>query len=145
MALVIVRSRGGSNVFKTDVRAGSHSFTADEPPGEGGPSPYDLLVGALGSCTAMSVELYALKMGWPLEHVVVRLRHDRLHAKDSANDAPDSFLDHIEREISLEGPLNDEQRKKLLDVAERCPVNRVLSSNVRVDTTLSASSRSGAA
>jgi putative redox protein len=136
MALVIVRSRGGSNVFKTDVRAGTHSFTADEPPGEGGPSPYDLLVGALGSCTAMTVELYALKMGWPLEHVIVRLRHDRLHAKDSATEGPDGFLDRIEREISLEGPLTAEQKQKLLEVAERCPVNRVLSSNVHVETRL---------
>jgi putative redox protein len=137
--LVIVRSRGGSNVLRTDVRAGSHSFVADEPPGSGGkdagPSPYDLLVGALGSCTAMTVEIYALRMGWPLEHVIVKLRHDRLHAKDSGSDS-DGFLDHIDREIALEGPLTDEQRAKLLEVAETCPVNRALCSSIQVDTTL---------
>jgi len=137
LAVVIVRSRGGSSVLRTDVRAGTHSFVADEPPGSGGkdagPSPYDLLVGALGSCTAMTLEIYALKMSWPLEHVIVRLRHDRLHAKDSAS-AEAGFLDHIEREITLEGPLTREQRAKLLEVAETCPVNRALCSSIQVRT-----------
>lgn len=141
MALVVVRSRGGSQVLRTDVRAGSHSFVADEPPGSGGkdagPSPYDLLVGALGSCTAMAVEIYALRMSWPLEHVIVKLRHDRLHAKDAASD--DGFLDRIEREISLEGPLTDAQRAKLLEIAERCPVNRALCSSIQVQTKLAGS------
>ena len=133
MAVVIVRSRGGASVLRTDVRAGSHSFVADEPPGSAGPSPYDLLVGALGSCTAMTLEIYALKMGWPLERVVVKLRHDHLHAKDSASVAG-GFLDQIDREISLEGPLTDAQRATLLEVAEKCPVNRALCSSIRVTT-----------
>ena len=146
MALVIVRSRGGSSVLRTDVRAGSHSFVADEPPGEAGPSPYDLLVGALGSCTAMTVEIYALRMGWPLEHVVVKLRHDRMHAKDSASAHDEGFLDDIEREIALEGPPTDEQRATLLEVAENCPVNRALRSSVRVKTSLAvAPGKQGAA
>jgi len=141
MGVVIVRSRGGAGVLRTDVRAGTHSFVADEPPGSGGkdegPSPYDLLVGALGSCTAMTVEIHALKMGWPLEHVIVKLRHDRLHAKDSAS-ADGGFLDHIEREIALEGPLTEEQRVALLEVAENCPVNKALTSSIEVATRLAA-------
>ncbi len=135
MAVIIVRSRGGGSVLRTDVRAGSHSFVADEPPGSAGPSPYDLLVGALGSCTAMTLEIHALRMGWPLERVVVKLRHDHLHAKDSTSDEG-RFLDHIEREVTLEGPLTDEQRAALLEVAERCPVNRALCSTVRVTTSV---------
>lgn len=135
MAVVIVRSRGGASDLRTDVRAGSYSFVADEPPGSAGPSPYDLLVGALGSCTAMTVEIYALRMRWPLERVVVTLRHDRMHAKDSGSD-DDGFLDRIDREITLEGPLTEEQRAALLAVAERCPVNRALCSSIRVATTL---------
>lgn len=115
------------------MRAGSYSFVADEPPGEGGPSPYDLLVGALGSCTAMTLEIYALRMRWPLEHVIVKLRHDHLHAKDSAS-VQEGFLDEIEREITLEGPLTDAQRATLLEVAEKCPVNRALCSSIRVST-----------
>lgn len=139
MALVIVRSRGGANVLTTDVRVGSHSFKADEPPGtdgkDEGPSPYDFLVAALGSCTAMTLEIHALRMGWPLEHVIVKLRHDRLHSKDSSS--PDAgFLDHIEREITLEGRLTDEQRAALLAVAEQCPVNRALCSSIEVTTKL---------
>lgn len=141
MALVIVSSRGGSTDLRTDVRAGSHNFVCDEPPGSGGkdlgPSPYDLLVGALGSCTAMTVEIYALRMGWPLERVVVKLRHDRLHSKDSSNPR-DGFLDRIEREIALEGRLTDDQKAKLIEVANSCPVNRALSSSVNVETRLAA-------
>ncbi len=140
MAVVIVRSRGGSQVLRTEVRAGSHTFVADEPPGTAGPSPYDLLVGALGSCTAMTVEIYALRMNWPLERVVVKLRHDRLHAKDSSSE-DGGFLDRIEREIALEGPLTQAQRERLLEVAEKCPVNRALCSSIAVETRLAEAAR----
>jgi putative redox protein len=141
MGLVIVRSRGGANDLRTEVSAGSHTFTSDEPPGsDEGPSPYDLLVAALGSCTAVTLEIYALRMAWPLERVVVRLRHDHLHAKDSASVGED-FLDRIDREIVLEGRLTPEQRAELLRVAEGCPVARSLSSAIEVVTQLAGTAR----
>ncbi len=141
MGVVVVRSHSPRGL-RQDVLAGTHHFAADEPRGIGGtdegPSPYELLLAALGSCTAMTLELYARRKGWPLAQVTVRLRHDRIHAKDCADceaQPPDRpFLERIEREIALDGPLDAAQRARLLEIAERCPVHRTLAGTVTIAT-----------
>jgi putative redox protein len=123
------------------VTAGRHVLRADEPVSAGGldsgPSPYDLLLAALGACTAMTVRLYADLKKLPLERVEVELAHDRIHAADCADcETREGRVDRIERVIRLEGPLDDAQRAKLLEIANRCPVHRTLHSAVTIPTRL---------
>ncbi|MGH7338716.1 MAG: OsmC family protein, partial [Myxococcota bacterium] len=120
--------RGGASGFAQEIAVGPHRVPSDEPVAAGGtdtgPSPYDLLLAALGSCTSMTVSLYARRKRWPLEAVVVRLRHARIHAADCADcEEMDVRIDRIEREIGLSGRLSDEQRQRLLAIAEKCPVH----------------------
>lgn len=140
----VVVAESGRGRLEQLVRAGRHRLVADEPPPGGddaGPTPYDLLLAALGSCTSMTLRMYAERKGWPLEQVTVRLRHDRRHAEDcDGSESPDSRIDRFERELSLEGPLSEEQRQRLAEIAERCPVHRTLMSGKRIDTRLSARS-----
>src|SRR5438874_1917361 len=129
---VVVRGVG-TGPFSTVVEAGQHTVLADEPTDAGGadsgPSPYDLLLAALGSCTVMTVRLYAGRKGWPLDDVSVTLAHDRIHAADCADcETGDGHVDRISREITLTGDLTAEQRDRLLRIAERCPVHRTLTS-----------------
>ena len=136
---VVVRT--GAAGFRTDVVAGSHAFVVDEPVAVGGtdagPTPYDLLVAALGACTSMTLRMYADRKGWPLEGVTVRLRHARVHAEDCANcESGTAKVDRVTREIELAGPLDDTQRRRLLEIADRCPVHRTLSAGVRITTSL---------
>jgi putative redox protein len=123
-----------------EIQAGRHVFIADEPAGVGddlGPTPYDLLLASLGACTAMTLRLYAERKGWPLEHVSVQLAHDRIHADDSRNcDKTPCSIERIERVVKLTGPLDDEQRQRLLAIAERCPVHRTLVGDKRIVTRL---------
>jgi putative redox protein len=133
--------RGGAAEFVSTIDAGRHRLVADEPARVGGsdrgPSPYELLLAALGSCTAMTLGLYARRKGWPLEDVSVRLRHRKVHADDcAACESKPVLLDCIEREIELVGVLTDEQRARLLEIAEKCPVHRTLTSSVDVRTSL---------
>jgi putative redox protein len=121
------------------VTAGGHQLVADEPAAAGGadsgPTPYDLLLAGLGACTAITVRMYADRKGWRLRQTTVRLRHRRIHAKDCAGcETRTGQLDQIEREMQFEGELTDEQRARLLDIAERCPVHRTLHSEVLVST-----------
>ena len=113
---------------------------ADEPQPIGagsGPTPYDLLVAALGACTSMTVRMYANRKGWPLEHVRVTLRHSRIHAEDCAEcETTSGWIDHIDRDIELAGNLDDTQRQRLLDIANRCPVHQTLTSEVNIATSL---------
>ena len=123
------------------VTVGRHGLMADEPLEAGGadagPSPYDYLLVALGSCKSMTVRLYARRKGWPLERVTVRLRHSRIHAQDcAACETREGRLDHIEAEIELAGPLDPEQRARLLEISERCPVHRTLVSEIVIRTRL---------
>jgi uncharacterized OsmC-like protein len=124
--------RGNAQGFTQEIVVGPHQLTADEPKGVGGndegPTPYDLLLAALGSCTSITVTMYAQRKGWPLQGVYTRLRHSRIHAEDCADcESKEGKFDHIELEIRLEGPLlSDEQRTKLLQIAEKCPVHRTL-------------------
>jgi putative redox protein len=123
---------GDAKGFTQEIIAGPHQLTADEPKGVGGndegPTPYDLLLAALGSCTSITVTMYAQRNGWPLQGVRTWLRHSRIHAQDCAEcETKEGKLDHIEIEIRLEGPLlSEEQRTKLLEIAEKCPVHRTL-------------------
>ncbi|HSL17827.1 MAG TPA: alpha/beta fold hydrolase [Methylomirabilota bacterium] len=135
---VVTRTADG---FRTEILADGHPLVADEPVSVGGgntgPSPYELLAAALGACTGMTLRMYADRKGWPLEEVEVRLRHDKIHCEDCAAAAEGSpKIDRIGREVVLEGDLDDGQRQRLLEIAERCPVHRTLNSEVRIDTTL---------
>ncbi|MUL64638.1 osmotically inducible protein C [Mycobacterium sp. CBMA 234] len=130
----------GMGTYTQEIIAGGHRLTADEPQPFGddtGPSPYDLLLSALGACTSMTVRMYANKKGWPLEQVRVSLRHQKIHAKDCADcENATGMIDHMDRELELIGDLDDEQRQRLLEIAERCPVHRTLTSGVHVSTSL---------
>ncbi|OLT05868.1 osmotically inducible protein C [Pseudonocardia sp. CNS-004] len=121
------------------ITVGPHHLVADEPVPVGddtGPTPYDLLLAALGACTAMTLRLYAQRKHWPLDDVTVSLRHSRIHAEDCANcETQAGMLDRIERVIQLDGDLDDDQRKRLLEIADRCPVHRTLQSEIVIDTT----------
>lgn len=129
---------GGSS-FSQNIVASTHRLTADEPESVGGgntgPSPYDLLLAALGSCTSMTVGMYARRKNWPLEKVTVWLRHSKTHAADSSEcETQQNMLDRIERDVRLEGPLSTEQRSRLLEIANKCPVHRALTSGIDIRT-----------
>jgi putative redox protein len=136
---VVVVTESGARPYGQRITAGGHQLVADEPAAIGGadsgPTPYDLLLAGLGACTAITVRMYADRKGWPLRQTTVRLRHRRIHANDCAEcETRTGQLDQIERELQFEGELTDEQRTRLLDIAERCPVHRTLHSEVRVST-----------
>jgi len=119
---------------------GNHVVYADEPLGTGddtGPNPYDLLLGALGACTSMTLRLFADRRGIPLERVSIELRHDRVHIEDCDPAAGENCrIERINRVITLDGDLTDEQRTTLLQVADRCPVHRTLHVAKEIVTTL---------
>jgi len=134
---VVVRGSGAG--LAQEIHAGRHRFVADEPVSAGGadtgPSPYDLLIAALGACTSMTVGMYARRKSWPLEEVTVHLRHSKIHATDCAEcETNEGMLDRIERDIHFTGPLTDEQRSKLLEIANKCPVHRTLTSEIDIET-----------
>ncbi len=127
--------------FRTEVIAGGHALVADEPASVGGtgegPSPYDLLSAALAACTSMTLKMYASHKKLDLESATVRVRHGKIHAKDCEDcESAEGRIDQFERELSLQGPLTDEQRERMLEIADRCPVHRTLHSEVKVRTAL---------
>jgi uncharacterized OsmC-like protein len=131
--------RGDAAGFAQEILAGPHRMAADEPVTSGGtdtgPSPYDFLLAALGSCTSITVGMYARRKGWPLKDVTVRLRHSRIHAADCAEcETKEGMLDRIERDIHFNGLLTAEQRSKLLEIANKCPVHRTLTSEIDIVT-----------
>jgi uncharacterized OsmC-like protein len=134
-ANVLVCGNGLS--FSQEIIAGPHRLSADEPEAAGGtgtgPTPYDLLLAALGACTSMTIGMYARRKSWRLKEIVVRLRYSKIHAEDCAEcETKEGILDRIEREIELTGPLTSEQRSKLLEIAEKCPVHRTLKSEINI-------------
>jgi uncharacterized OsmC-like protein len=137
-ARVVVKTGEG---LRTEVSAGGHTLVADEPESLGGtdegPNPYDYLLAALGGCTAMTLRMYADRKGWPLESVTVRLSQDRIHAKDCEEcETEEGRIDRIRREIELGGPLEEKQRRRLVEVADMCPVHRTLKAEVLVENSL---------
>jgi uncharacterized OsmC-like protein len=136
----VVVTEAGIGKYTQEIITGRHLLTADEPVSVGGadagPTPYDLLLAALGACTAMTLRMYADRKGLPLRGTTVRLRHDRVHAKDCAQTQQDTGkLSRIRREIDMEGPLTDQERERLIEIADRCPVHRTLSSEIVFETT----------
>jgi len=137
----VIVQETGEGLFTQAIATGPHALRADEPASVGGtdtgPTPYDLLLAGLGACTTMTLRLYARRKNWPLERARVTLRHEKIHAQDCADcETREGRIDHIEREIGLEGPLDDAQRQALLAIADRCPVHRTLKSEVKIDTRL---------
>ncbi|SLN41069.1 Alpha/beta hydrolase family protein [Pseudoruegeria aquimaris] len=129
--------------FLQDVNAGPyHHALADEPLAYGGTnrgmSPYGFLSAGLGACTSMTIRMYARRKGWPLSHVRVDVTHDKVHAQDAEGAGTNQKIDSFRREIHLDGPLTDEQRQRLLEIADRCPVHKTLESSARIVTTLAA-------
>jgi uncharacterized OsmC-like protein len=131
--------RGGAAGFAQEVVVGSHRMAADEPVSIGGtdtgPSPYDFLLAALGACTSITVGMFARRKGWPLQEVAVNLRHSKIHASDCAEcETREGILDRIELDLHLGGSLTNEQRSKLLEIANKCPVHRTLTSEIVITT-----------
>ena len=131
----------GSSKYAERIAVGSHVLHADEPVSvggeDGGPNPYELLLAALGACTGMTLRMYAERKKWPLEDVRVRLAYAKVHADDCANcEGEARTIDHIELEISLVGSLTEEQRNRLLEIADKCPVHRTLTSPIRIRSRL---------
>jgi putative redox protein len=135
---VVVRS--GHGKFGTEVHTRAHRFVADEPRSYGGddsgPTPYDLLLAALGTCTAMTMRLYADRMGWPLEGTTIRLSHERDHEEDCehALDGEDGQIQALHRRIAVRGPLDDDQRRRIVAIADKCPVHRTLEGHLHIHT-----------
>ncbi len=130
----------GYGLFATDVSVGAHLLRADEPRAVGGddtgPTPYGLLAAALGACTTMTMRMYANRKQWPLEKVSVSVAHEKIHAKDcEACETQTGRVDRFDRRLRIEGPeLTAEQRARLIEIADRCPVHRTLHSEVDVRT-----------
>lgn len=136
--LVTVQETGDGK-FQQQISVGPHRLLADEPASVGGrdsgPGPYDLLLSALGACTSMTMRLYAERKALPLDRVTVTLSHAKIHAEDCAEcETKVGLLDHIERVIDIEGDLSAEQRAKLIEIADKCPVHRTLTSEVSIIT-----------
>jgi uncharacterized OsmC-like protein/fermentation-respiration switch protein FrsA (DUF1100 family) len=135
---VLVRETG-SGKFQQEIISGPHRFLADEPVKVGGldsgPGPYDLLLASLGACTSMTLRLYADNKKLPLERVSVRLMHNKIHAEDCLNcETKEGMIDRIDRNITLEGALSADERKRLLEIADKCPVHRTLTSEIDIRT-----------
>ena len=135
---IVVRS--GHGKFGTEVHTPAHRFVADEPRSYGGddsgPTPYDLLLAALGTCTAMTMRLYADRKGWPLEGATIHLSHERDHEEDCehALDGEDGQIQALHRRIAVRGPLDDDQRRRIVAIADKCPVHRTLEGHLHIHT-----------
>lgn len=135
----VVVTGAGEGLLPHLISAHGHRLRADEPLEVGGtdsgPGPYDFLLSGLGACTAMTLRLYAERKKWPLENVHVTLRHGKIHAEDCAEcETKTGMLDRIERVIRLDGPLDAEQKARLMEIADKCPVHRTLTSEIRIET-----------
>jgi uncharacterized OsmC-like protein/alpha-beta hydrolase superfamily lysophospholipase len=135
---VVVRETRNSKLQQT-ISTGPHRLLADEPVSAGGedtgPGPYDFLLASLGACTSMTMRMYADRKSLPLERITVTLKHQKIHAEDCAEcETKEGMLDQIDRAIAMEGALDTDQRKKLMEIADKCPVHRTLTSEIRIVT-----------
>jgi len=134
---VVVSNENG---LAQEIVSGKHRWRADEPAPFGtdtGPSPYDLLLAALGACTSMTLRMYAQNKGMDLKRITIRLRHFRIHADDCRDcETKEGLLDRIDREIELTGNLDEAQKLRLLEIAERCPIHRTLKSEISIQTSI---------
>jgi uncharacterized OsmC-like protein/alpha-beta hydrolase superfamily lysophospholipase len=138
-SVVVTETRAGK--FQQTITVGRHTLTADEPVAAGGLdsglNPYDLLLAGLGACTSMTLRLYADRKQLPLDRVSVKLAHSRIHAADCETcETKEGMLDRIDKDITIEGPLDDEARARLLEIAEKCPVNRTLKSEIDIRSSI---------
>lgn len=141
LTMETIVSESGKGRYTQEITIGSHVLTADEPVENGGndsgPSPYDFILAALGSCTSMTVRMYAELKKFPLKKIIVKLQYEKIYAEDCAHcENSNSKIDHINRQIELQGDLTEEQRAKLLDIANKCPIHRTLTSKIIITTRL---------
>lgn len=134
-------ARTGAEGFRTEIFANGFSMVADEPVqyggGNEGPSPYEFVMAGLGACTTMTLQMYARRKGLPLKDALVRLSHHKIHAEDCRDcESKEDRIDKFSRELELVGELDGEQRQRLLEIAEKCPVHKTLTRQVRIETTL---------
>jgi putative redox protein len=135
----VVVTGAGEGLFPQLISAHGHRMRADEPVEAGGsdsgPGPYDFLLAGLGACTAMTLRMYAERKKWPLENAHVTLRHGKVHAADCADcETKAGMLDQIERIVRLDGPLDVEQKARLMEIADKCPVHRTLTSEINIES-----------
>jgi putative redox protein len=139
MTRSVMVSTTGAGLVQT-VYIGPHLILADEtiePDGnDAGPNPYELLLAALGTCTSMTLRLYAEHKRWPLQGVRVHLTHSRVQKEVDAGETENGMIDRIEREISLAGDLSKDQRQRLLEIANKCPVHRTLTPGLQIHTSI---------
>ena len=134
-----VVARAGEIGFRTTITVRGFELVADEPAAvggsDGGPTPYELLLGALGACASITLIMYAKRKSWPLNEVVIRLRDARSHAADCANCETQAVgMRRLERQIELHGPLADDQRQRLLQIADRCPIKQTLERGLVIES-----------
>lgn len=132
---------GNAAGFAQTISVGRHRLAGDEPVSAGGtdtgPNPYDFLLAALGSCTSMTLTMYARRKCWPLDAVTIRLRHSKIHAADCEQcETTTALLDRIHCTVELTGELSDEQKNRMLEIARKCPVHRTLTSEIQIETEL---------
>lgn len=135
---VVTRTQQG---FTTEIMAGQHSLTADEPESVGGldlgPSPYDLLAASLGACTGMTLRMYANHKKWPLKEILVHVKHQKIYDEDCQScEDPAKKIDHMQRVVEVKGELTNQQRERLREIADKCPVHKTLHASVQVTTTV---------
>ncbi|MFW6081057.1 MAG: alpha/beta fold hydrolase [Desulfosalsimonas sp.] len=136
-----VVARAGKSGYMTDITVNGHSLVADEPQSAGGtnagPTPYDYLVAGLGACKAITLRMYADRKKWPLDGIRIGLKHRKIHADDCRDcETRKGYLDEIRTTLRLEGDLDEDQRRRLTEIADRCPVHRTLTGEVKIGTTL---------
>ena len=137
----VIVATAGTGLYEQVLLDGRHALRADEPVavggGDAGPGPYELLLMALGSCTSMTISMYANRKKWPVDQVIVRLRHERVHADDCVNcEDPKSKIDRISLSLEFVGALDETQRARLVEISKQCPVHRTLSSKSDIRTEL---------
>ncbi len=137
----IVHIHLGTDNFKTVMTAGQHELISDEPKNIGGsdegPDPYDYLMMSLGSCTVITIRMYAERKGWDFKNIYMELRHQKDYAEDCKDcDDPKAKIDVIEKEIIIEGDLSDDQLERLLEISKKCPVHKTMQGDLELKSTI---------